>query len=90
MGNALIQFKIMPESLEVKLDNLRKIIQEKVEGVQGNIKNFEEQPIAFGLKALITTVKIDESIDTSKLEDVFKDIEGISSSDVIDYRRAVE
>lgn len=90
MGTALYKVKVMPESPEVKLEELQGKISEKIKEIEGEVTGFEEESIAFGLKALIVNVKISEDIDSSKVEDSFKNIEGISSSDVIDYRRALE
>lgn len=90
MGVALIKLKIMPESLDVEFESLKEKVKEKISSVGGEVTKFEEEPIAFGLKALITFIRLDEKKDTSLVENAFKDFEGVSSSDIIDYRRAVE
>jgi elongation factor 1-beta len=90
MGVALIKLKIMPESLDIELDDLKVKVKEKITSVGGEVTKFEEEPIAFGLKALIAFIRLDEKKDTSVVENVMKEVEGVSSSDIIDYRRAVE
>lgn len=90
MGVALIKLKIMPMGLDVNLEDLRKIVVERIESVDGKVTNFEEQPVAFGLKALIAFIRLDESKDTSLVENALEGVEEVSSSDIIDFRRAVE
>ncbi len=90
MGVALIKLKIMPESLDVEFEALKEKVTAKITAVGGEVTKFEEEPIAFGLKALIAYIRLSEDKDTSLVENALKDVEGISSSDIIDYRRAVE
>ncbi len=90
MGVALIQLKIMPSGLEVNLEDLKKIVTEKISTLDGEVTKIEEKDVAFGLKALIVFIRIDEDKDTSLIEDAMKDVEVVSSSDVVDYRRAIE
>jgi elongation factor 1-beta len=91
MGTALIRYKLMPEGIIEDFESLKKSVQEVAEKFEGKIYGeMEEQPIAFGLKALIVTISIDESKDTNLLEEGLKNIEKISSLDVIDYRRALD
>lgn len=90
MGTALIQFKIMPESPDVDLESAKTKITEAVTEKGGEVTKIEEQPIAFGLKALITFIRLDESKSQDDVESALKDVDGISSIDIIDYRRAVE
>lgn len=88
MGTALLKIKLMPTSPEVDLEKIkldaRKIIEEK----GGKKCNFEEEPIAFGLKAVILFFEIDESQELEPIEEDLKKIENVSSSQVIDMRRA--
>jgi translation elongation factor aEF-1 beta len=91
MATAAIKIKLMPESVETDLEKIKKESKEKLESQieKALLHSFEEQPIAFGLKALIALVVWPEEKETSLLEDLFKSIEGISQVDIIDYRRAV-
>lgn len=89
MGKVLIKYKIMPESPSKNLKELLESIKSKIEK-EANFLNSEEQPIAFGLKSLIITISIDENKETTSLENNIKNTEGVSSLDVIDYRRAIE
>ena len=78
----------MPESLETNLPELQKKIQEKLTGFGAINISFTEENIAFGLKAIIAQFAWSEEKDTSVLESDISEIEGVSSSQIIDYRRA--
>lgn len=90
MATAGIRFKIMPESLDVSLDDLKEKAKKAVESFESGVFNeSEEQPIAFGLKALVITIALSEDEDSDAVENTLKEIEGISSVELLDYRRAV-
>ena len=90
MGTALIKLKIMPESPDTDLNSIKTKAVKAIEEIKGSLTNSEEQEIAFGLKALIVYVRIDENIETGLVEDSLRNIQGVSSLDIIDYRRALE
>jgi translation elongation factor aEF-1 beta len=90
MGIALIKYKIMPEGIPKSFEVLKKDIQKNVENCGGKLTSIQEEPLAFGLSCLIASVSIDETKETTPLEDSIKSLPGISSLDVIDYRRALE
>jgi len=80
----------MPENLEVDLEELKTKIKEKVESFESGVFNeAKEEPIAFGLKALIVTIALSEDEEVDSVENTIKEIEGISSVELIDYRRAI-
>ncbi len=87
MATAAVKVRIMPESPETDLDEIKKQIPSKLSEAK-NI-NLEEQPIAFGLKAIIATFAWPEEKGTDTVENSLKEIIGISSVEVIDYRRAI-
>ena len=90
MATAGIQFKIMPESIDTDLEKLKTEIQKKIESFESGVFNeAEEQEIAFGLKALIITFALSEDEEVDKVENSLQEIEGVSSIELIDYRRAV-
>ena len=90
MATAGIQFKIMPEGLETNLEKLKKELKIKTESFESGIFNeAKEEPIAFGLKALIVTIALSEDEESDAVEKAFSEIEGVSSVELIDYRRAV-
>lgn len=80
----------MPENLEVDLEELKTKIKEKVESFESGVFNeAKEEPIAFGLKALIVTIALSEDEEVDSVENAIKEIEGVSSVELIDYRRAI-
>ncbi|MEA3248574.1 MAG: elongation factor 1-beta [Nanoarchaeota archaeon] len=90
MATAGIQFKIMPTGVDIDLEELKIKIKAKIESFESGIFNSaEEQPIAFGLKALIITMALSEDEESDLIENALGEIEGVSSVELIDYRRAV-
>ena len=90
MATAAIKFKIMPENLEVNLENLKNQIKSKIESFESGVFNeAKEEPIAFGLNALIVTMALSEDKEVDLVENAIKEIEGVSSIELIDYRRAI-
>lgn len=88
MGTALIKIKIMPSSPEIDLNKIQELAEKSIESNKGSKTNFEIQPIAFGLKALIASFSIDESDELEPLENSLRKIKNVSSAEVIDMRRA--
>jgi len=88
MAVAAIRIKLMPDSPDTDLDKVKQAIEEKIRELDSILNSIDEEPIAFGLKALIVTVAWKEEKDTSILEDAMRNIEGISNVDIVDYRRA--
>ncbi len=89
MGNAIVKIKMMPTSPEVNLEKVegdaKKLLEEK--GAR-NI-GFEQEPIAFGLKAVYATFMWPEEKELEELEEKFRKIENVQSSEVVDMRRAI-
>lgn len=88
MGIALITLKLMPSSLDVDLEELKEKAKEIIENKQGQKTRFEEEPIAFGLKAVLVFFEIDEEQELEPIEEELKKIENVQSVQVTDMRRA--
>jgi len=88
MGTALLRIKLMPTSPEVDLEKIKQEAKALIEKNQGKNCRFEEEPIAFGLKAVIVSFEIDESQELELIEEGLKNIENVNSAQVIDMRRA--
>lgn len=88
MGTALIKIKIMPNSPEVNLEEIKEQAKKVVENNKGKNCRFEEEPIAFGLKAVMVYFDIDESQELEPLEQELNKIENVNSAEVVDMRRA--
>jgi len=80
----------MPENLETNLKKLEEQIKSKIESFKSGVFNeAKEEPIAFGLKALIITFALSEDEEVDSVENAIKKIKGVSSVELIDYRRAI-
>ena len=89
MGTSAVKYKLMPTGLEVSLEELKKIAIEKIESLGGVFSESEEQPIAFGLKSLVLSLAFPEDKEIDELGNALNEIEGVSSAEMIDYRRAI-
>ncbi|MBR9704603.1 elongation factor 1-beta [Candidatus Pacearchaeota archaeon] len=88
MGTAILKIKLMPESPETNLDDLKITSTEIVTNEQGSNIRFEKIPIAFGLTALEVLFTRDETLDSDELVKKLNDLPGIKSAEIIDFRRA--
>jgi translation elongation factor aEF-1 beta len=89
MGIVAVKIKIMPESAETDLTKVEKEVRKRIE--KNSVKNpqFEVQPIAFGLKALIVLFGWPEEKEFEGFEKEMQKIKGVGSVEVIDMRRAI-
>jgi len=86
MAIAALKIKVMPEQ-GINLEELSQAIENELKKVGAiKINSIQEEEIAFGLKALIVTIAWPETQDTEKVENL--KVQGISSIQIIDYRRA--
>ena len=90
MGTALLTIKIMPDSTETNLDSIRDLAKSIVEKGNGRNVRFDEEPIAFGLKAIKLFFDLNESFELDPIETALNQIENVSSAQVTDMRRALE
>ena len=81
MGEVAAKIKIMPSGMDVDLNKLKEALT-KVIPQGARIHGFSEEPVAFGLKALMVVVKVgDIEGGTEKVEEEFskvKDVESVS------------
>lgn len=88
MANVLVSMKIFPEDVTTDLDQLKK----EIEGTMpkdSKVLRFNEEPIAFGLKALIAHIVIPEE-KQDELENVEKKIrqlQGVSNIETFMMQR---
>jgi translation elongation factor aEF-1 beta len=89
MGVAALKIKIMPESAETDLSSLAEDIKKKLEKAGAiKINNTEEEPIAFGLKAVIITLAWPEEKETDLALNAARKNKEVKSAEVLDYRRS--
>ena len=89
MGTVIITFKVFPEDIVENFDSLKK----KIEGVLpefSSVSGYGEEPVAFGLKALLVQVRFPE--DKTGLLDEFEKkletIQGVSQVQTLHVRRS--
>lgn len=90
MGTALLTIKLMPESPEIDLEEIKKAAKKIVESKGGKNTRFDIEPIAFGLKAVKLFFDLDEKLELDPIESALNQIENVSSAQVTDMRRALE
>ena len=89
MGTAAVKMKFMPSSPEVDLEEIKNEIIKILNNEEVKNPGFEEEPIAFGLKAVIVTFGWPEEKELEPLEKAFSEIENVNSVQLIDMRRAI-
>ena len=89
MSIVAVKIKIMPKSLQTDLKKLEKEVTILLSKEKVKNPNFEIQPIAFGLKALIIMFGWPEEKELESLEEELKKIKEVGSVQVIDIRRAI-
>lgn len=86
MGDVAAILKVMPESPEVNLDELKKSIEGAVPG--NAFERIEEEPIGFGLIALNVTIVVDDGEGgTEPAEEAIADLDDVQTVEVTDVRR---
>lgn len=88
MGTALLKIKIMPQDPQTDLNEIEAQAKKIIEKQQGKNPRCEQEPIAFGLTAVIATFSIDESLPTDIFEKELATIKHVNSAEIIDFRRA--
>ncbi|MFA5173967.1 MAG: elongation factor 1-beta [Candidatus Pacearchaeota archaeon] len=89
MGTAIIKYKIMPLSPDADLNLIEGDARDIIKEITNSDVNVQIEPIAFGLKALILTFAFEESKSVDETEEKLKQIENVSSVEVVDFRRAL-
>ena len=89
MGTAVVKMKVMPTSPEVDLEKMKEEVKDLIEKAGGKGCNLEEEPIAFGLKAIIAMFAWPEELELDNLEANLQKIEDVNSVQLIDIRRAL-
>jgi elongation factor 1-beta len=88
MAKVLVSMKIFPEDITIDFDQLKR----KIEGIMpqdSKVMRFGEEPIAYGLKALIAHILIpeDKQGELEKIENDIKQIQGVSNIETFMMQR---
>jgi translation elongation factor aEF-1 beta len=89
MGTVSVKMKVLPESPDVDFEGLKEKIKSIVEKYETENCHFEEEPIAFGLKALITIFDCPDNLDVEPIEQELGKVENVNSVQLTDMRRAI-
>lgn len=81
MGSVAVIVRVMPESLEVNFEELKRALKNKLPGIQ----DIREEPIGFGLKALkLAAVVNDAGGETDKIEQSLNAVPGVERAEIIE------
>ena len=81
MGSVAVIVRIMPESPEVNLAELKVALKKKLPGIQ----DMQEEPIGFGLKAIkLAAVINDAGGETDAIERLLNEIPGVERAEIIE------
>jgi len=88
MANVLVSIKIFPTDITVDLNQIKQQIEKNLPK-DTSVRKFAEEPIAFGLNALIAHILLPEekSGELEKVEDTLRKIEGISNIETFMVQR---
>ena len=89
MGITSITFKIMPISPQVDMAKLKTLVEKKSTELGGKFKRSTEEPIAFGIKALMAVVEWPEEKDPDVIESALGKIENVKSVQMTDVRKLI-
>ena len=87
VSNAGVKIKVMPDSPDSNLDEIELQIKDIIEEKSGKVSKMEKESIAFGLKAIIVMFTIIETFQQDPLLDELRNIDHVSSAEIIDFRR---
>ena len=89
MGSMSVKIKLMPSSVETNLEEIKANSKKILEERDGKNIRFEEEPIAFGLKAVIIFFIWPEEKELEGIEQELGKIENVNSLQVLDIRRTI-
>ncbi len=91
MAQVIITLKLMPKGVDVNLEEIETKAKKLIVQFAGEGEMIvEQQPIAFGLKALQIIFVMDESLgSTEELEKSISEFDEVGSVEITDVRRAI-
>ena len=87
MGTVGIKYRVMPDGVEVDLEALKTRITETVARAGAELHGIEIVPFAFGLKALETTVMIEDKVGggiPDAVEAALGELDGVQSVELLE------
>lgn len=88
MAKVMVSVKIFPSDIVSDMSGLQERIKKTLEG-KASVYKFEEEPVAFGLVALIAHIMIPEDVEgrMDEVESRLKSLDGISEVQVLVSQR---
>jgi elongation factor 1-beta len=81
MGNVAVIIRVMPESPDVNIEQLKAALKKKLPGIQ----DIREEPIGFGLKAIkLAAIVNDRGGETETIEQALSSVEGVERAEIIE------
>jgi elongation factor 1-beta len=81
MGNVALILRVMPESLDVDLEDLKTRLRAEIKGLQ----DIREEPIGFGLRALkIAVVVSDAGGESDAVEAEITALKGVERAEIVE------
>jgi len=81
MGSVAVIVRVMPESPDVDLEQLKKALKQTLPGIQ----EIREEPIGFGLKALkLVAVVNDSGGETDAVEKSLSGVPGVERAEIVE------
>jgi elongation factor 1-beta len=82
MGSVAVTFRIMPEEADVDLEAIKARVRK---ALGGSLRDLKEEPVAFGLKAIVAIAVVSDAAGGSDLlEQSIAAIPGVGSVETID------
>lgn len=89
MGDISVKIKLMPSSVETNLEEIKEKSKKILEENGGKNVRFEEELIAFGLKAIIIFFIWPEKKELESIEKNLEEMENVNSLQVLDIRKTI-
>ena len=88
MANVMVSVKIFPSDIIQDMKGFQETVRKSLEG-KASVYKFEEEPVAFGLVALVAHLVIPEDAEGrwDEVEGRLKSLDGISEIQVLVSRR---
>ncbi len=87
MGEVLIKYRVMPDGVEVDLDNLEGTLKTSMPAF-AKLQSATQKPFAFGMKCIEATIVVeDDEGNNDKLEEILSGIEGVQGLELLDMGR---
>jgi elongation factor 1-beta len=88
MGSIKVVYKIFPEDIVESFDDLKKKVESCLPQ-SSSVEGYDEEPVAFGLKALLVQVRFpeDETGVVDKFETELEKLKGVSQVQTVIVRR---